>query len=331
MSRSDLTRSRHSRLRIALAAVAACALSSTPRAAVAELKDRIAAVVNGQPITLSDVDERLQVEMKRLEALPEGPAKDRERADLIKRGLDQLIDEKLIESEAAQLNVEVTEDEVQRQVEALAKQNNMEVPRFREAVEAQGLSWETVRDGLRRQALQYRVLQLKVKPRKVTDEELQAAYAAQNATPDVEVRARHLFVALKAGMSAAQKEQARQRAETALKRIQGGEEFALVARDLSDGSSAREGGDLGYFRRGTLFPEADEAAFGLPKGQVSKLLHTSTGYHLFKVEDRRAIPPRPLSEVAEDLRQKIQNDSVLKERDNYLTTLRKSARIDVKL
>lgn len=321
---------RPSARRIALAVLAACGLLAAPRAG-AEIKDRIAAVVNGQPITLSDVAERLQVEMKRVDAMPEGPARERERADLIKRGLDQLIDEKLIESEAASLNVEVAEDEVQKQVEALAKQNSMDVPHFREAVEAQGISWESVTEGLRRQALQYRVLQLKVKPRKVTDEELQAAYSAQNATPEVEVRARHLFVALKPGMTAAQKEQARQRAETALKRIQAGEEFAVVARDLSDGPSAREGGDLGYFRKGTLFPEADEAAFGLPKGQVSKLLHTATGYHLFKVEDRRAIPQRPLGEVAEELRQRIQNDSVLKERDNYLRTLRKSARIDVKL
>lgn len=331
MSRSNPAASFRPARRATAAALAACALAALPRPAAAEIKDRIAAVVNGQPITLSDVDERLQVELKRIDAMPEGPAKERERTDLTRRGLDQLIDEKLIESEAAQLNVEVTEDEVQRQVEALAKQNNMEVPRFREAVEAQGLSWETVRDGLRRQALQYRVLQLKVKPRKVTDEELQAAYAAQNATPDVEVRARHLLVALKPGMTPAQKEQARVRAESALRRIQAGEEFALVARDLSDGASAREGGDLGYFRKGTLFPEADEAAFGLAKGHISKLLHTSTGYHLFKVEDRRAIPPRPLGEVAEDLRLRIQNDSVLKERDNYLRTLRKSARIDVKL
>jgi peptidyl-prolyl cis-trans isomerase SurA len=163
-------------------ALSACLAALAP-AARAEVKDRIAAVVNGQPITLSDVDERLQVELKRLEVLPSGAERERQRADLYKRGLDQLIDEKLIEAEATALSVEVTEDEVQKQLEALAKQNGMDVTQFREAVQGQGMSWETVRDGLRKQALQYRVLQLKVKPRKVSDEELQAAWAAQNASP----------------------------------------------------------------------------------------------------------------------------------------------------
>jgi parvulin-like peptidyl-prolyl isomerase len=207
----------------------------------------------------------------------------------------------------------------------------MDVTQFREAVQGQGMSWETVRDGLRKQALQYRVLQLKVKPRKVSDEELQAAWAAQNASPEVEVRARHLYIAIKPDMTPAQKEQAQARAQLALRRIEAGEEFAVVTRDLSDGPSAREGGDLGYFHKGTLFPEADEATFGLSKGKVSKLLHTSSGYHLFKVEDRRALPARPLAEVADELRMRIQNDSVLKERENYLRTLRKTAQIDVKL
>jgi peptidyl-prolyl cis-trans isomerase SurA len=311
-------------------ALSACLAVLAP-AARAEVKDRIAAVVNGQPITLSDVDERLQVELKRLEGLPPGEDHERQRADLYKRGLDQLIDEKLIEAEASALSVEVTEDEVQKQIEALAKQNGMDVTQFREAVQGQGMSWDTVRDGLRKQALQYRVLQLKVKPRKISDEELQAAWAAQNASPEVEVRARHLYVAIKPDMTPAQKEQAQARAQLALRRIEAGEEFAVVTRDVSDGPSAKEGGDLGYFHKGTLFPEADEATFGLPKGKVSKLLHTSSGYHLFKVEDRRALPARPLAEVADELRMRIQNDSVLKERENYLRTLRKTAQIDVKL
>jgi peptidyl-prolyl cis-trans isomerase SurA len=302
-----------------------------PAAARAEIKERVAAVVNGQPIALSDVLERVQVELSRISALPDGAEKVRSREDLLKRGLDQLIDEKLVEAEANQLGIDVGEDEVQKQVEALAKQNSMDAPQFREAVQAQGMNWDTVRDSLRKQALQFRVLQLKVKPRKVSDEELQSAYAAANANPEYEVRARHIFIATPAKATPQQLDKAKARAEEALRRIRAGEEFALVGRDLSEGPSAKEGGDLGYFRRGSLFPEADQATFALDKGEVSQLLHTSTGYHLFKVEDRRAIPARPLGEVADELRNRIINDSVLKERENYLHGLRKGARIDVKL
>jgi peptidyl-prolyl cis-trans isomerase SurA len=313
----------------ALACLAAVSFTALP--ARSEIKERIAAVVNGQPIALSDVLDRIQIELQRINAQPEGPARERERTEMIKRGLDQLIEEKLIEAEATQLGVEVAEDEVQKQIEALAKQNNMDVPQFREAVQAQGTSWETVRDSLRKQALQFRLLQLKVKPRKVSDDELQSAYAALNANPEVEVRARHLFVALPKDASPTQRDRAKARADEALRRLKAGEEFAVVARDLSDGPSAKEGGDLSYFRKGTLFAEADQATFALAKGELSSLLRTSTGFHLFKVEDRRPIPARPLAEVADELRMRISNDSVLKERENYLRTLRKAAQVDVKL
>lgn len=318
-----------SRSRAPLALITALSLGAS--AARAELKERVAAVVNGQPIALSDVLDRVQVELQRINAQPEGPSRDRERNEMIKRGLDQLIEDRLIEAEATQLGVEVGEDEVQKQIEALAKQNNMDVPQFREAVQAQGTSWETVRDSLRKQALQFRLLQLKVKPRKVSDEELQAAYAALNASPEMEVRARHLFVAVAKDAPAAQRDRAKAKVDEALRRLKAGEEFAVVARDLSDGPSAKEGGDLGYFHKGTLFAEADQATFSLAKGELSPLLHTPTGFHLFKVEDRRAVPARPLAEVAEELRLRISNDSVLKERENYLRALRKVAQVDIKL
>ncbi|GAC1542202.1 MAG: hypothetical protein NVS2B9_09270 [Myxococcales bacterium] len=314
-----------------LAAACLAALIFTASPARAELKERVAAVVNGQPIALSEVLDRLQVELQRINAQPEGPARDRERTEMIKRGLDQLIEDKLIEAEATQLGVEVGEDEVQKQVEALAKQNNMDVAQFREAVQAQGTSWETVRDSLRKQALQFRLLQLKVKPRKVSDEELQTAYAALNANPEMEVRARHIFLALPKDAPAAQRERVKARIDEALRRLKAGEEFAVVMRNLSYEPSSTEGGDLGYFRRGTLFSEADQATFSLAKGALSPLLHTPTGYHLFKVEDRRPVPARPLGEVAEELRLRLSNDSVVKERENYLRALRKVAQVDIKL
>src|SRR2546422_9146105 len=83
-------------------------------AAFAEIKDRIAAVVNGLPITLSEVEERVTPELARM---PSGPAGEAQRKDLLKRALAQLIDEQLVASEASALGIDVTEDELQRLVE----------------------------------------------------------------------------------------------------------------------------------------------------------------------------------------------------------------------
>src|SRR5436190_17963755 len=78
-------------------------------AARAEIKDRIAAVVNGQPISLSDLEERLAPELART---PPGPTGAGQRKELLKKGLEAMIDERLVESEANSLGLDINEDEV---------------------------------------------------------------------------------------------------------------------------------------------------------------------------------------------------------------------------
>jgi peptidyl-prolyl cis-trans isomerase SurA len=300
-------------------------------AARAELKERIAAIVNGQPILLSDVDERVGPELARVMQQTAGPQRDKDRNDLLRRGLAELVDEKLIESEASSLGLTVSEEELQRALEQLARQQNREVADFRQELEQQGIPWDAARDAVRRQTLMAEVLRFKVKARKVSDEEVQAAYSTQLQNPEYEVRARHIFIAVPARATSAQQAGAQARAERALQRVKSGETFALVAREMSEGPTAKQGGDLGYFRRGLMLPAIEQAAFSLKTGEVSPVIKTSSGYHIVMVEDRRAIPPKPLSEVKEEIRNRLGNDSVFKERENYLTTLRKTAQVDEKL
>ncbi len=297
----------------------------------AEIKDRIAAVVNGQAITLSDLEERLGPELARL---PPGPAGTAQREKLLKTALEGMIDERLVEGEATSLGIDISDDEVTHLVETLAKQNNLDMTQFRAALVQQGISYETVRDSLKRQQLTMRLLQYKVKPRKVTDEEVQAAYANMNKESDVEVRARDIFIASPDGATEGMQAAARVKAEAALRRLRTGETFAKVARDLSEGPSAAEGGDLGYFTRGIMVPAIEEAAFSLQPGQVSGLLRTTGehgGFHLVVVEGRRNLAPKPLSAMQEEIRNRLTNESILKEREHYLQQLRKTAQVDEKL
>ena len=300
-------------------------------AARAEIKERIAAVVNGQPILLSEVEERVGPELARVLQQSTGPQRDKERAELLRRGLSEMVDEKLIESEASTLGLTVSEEELQRALEQLARQQAMEVADFRQALEQQGIPWDAARDAVRRQTLMAEVLRFKVKARKVSDEEVQAAYATETQNAQHEVRARHIFVPVPQGASAGQQAAALARADRALERVKAGETFALVAREMSEGPTAKQGGDLGYFRKGLMLPAIEQAAFSLKPGEVSPVIRTSSGYHLVLVEDRRAIPAKPLADVKEELRSRLASDSVFKERENYLATLRKTAQIDEKL
>ena len=302
-----------------------------PLAAFAEIKDRIAAVVNGHPITLSEVEERVAPELNRL---PDGPAGEAQRKDILKRALTGLIDEQLVASEASALGIEIGEDELQRSLEQLARENKMDMAQFKQALSQQGLSLDSVRDSLRRQQLTMRLLQYKVKPRRVSDEEVQAAYATMNKNSDFEVRARDIFIAAPDGTAQQREAAARAKADAALRRIRSGESFAKVARDVSDGPTAKEGGDLGYFRRGQMLQALEQAAFSLKPGEVSGLIRVTGehgGFHLVMVEDRRQIAARPLSEVQEEIRNRLTSESVMKEREHYLTQLRKTAQVDEKL
>ena len=300
-------------------------------AARAEIKDRIAAVVNGQAITLSDLEDRVNPELARL---PPGPAGAGQREKVRKSGLELMIDERLVESEATSLGIDITDEEVTHLIEQLAKQNNLDMTQFRAALVQQNILIETIREQLKRQQLTLRLLQYKVKPRKVTDEEVQAAYANQNKEGELEVRARDLFIAAPDIAPDADQEKAKARAKVALDRILAGESFAKVARDLSEGPSAAEGGDLGYFSRGQMLQAIEDAAFALQPGKVSGLIRTTGehgGYHIVMVEDRRKLAPKPLSAVQEEIRNRLANESVLKEREHYLQQIRKTAQVDEKL
>ncbi len=114
---------------------------------------------------------------------------------------------------------------------------------------------------------------------------LQEAMATEVPTTTEQIHARHILV---------EKEED---AKAALERIQKGEDFATVAKEVStDTSNKDSGGDLGWFPRGQMVPEFDEAAFALQPGQVSGLVKTTYGYHIIKVEERD--PNRPLDESA---------------------------------
>jgi peptidyl-prolyl cis-trans isomerase SurA len=305
--------------------------SLLPFAAFAEIKDRIAAVVNGRAITLSDVEERVAPELARV---PAGPAGVPQRKELLRQALGQLIDEQLVQGEASALGIDVSDDEVQRLVEQLARENHMDMTQFRQALAQQGLSMDSVRDSLKRQQLMMRLLQYKVKPRRVSDEEVQAAYANMTKTSEFEVRARDIFISAPDGAGPEQVSAARAKADAALRRVRAGESFAKVARDVSDGPTAKEGGDLGYFRRGQMLAQLEQAAFSLQPGEISGLIRIEGdhgGFHLVTVEDRRQLPPRPLSEMQEEIRNRLTTDSVTKEREHYLSQLRKSAQVDEKL
>jgi peptidyl-prolyl cis-trans isomerase C len=123
----------------------------------------------------------------------------------------------------------------------------------------------------------------------VSDAEAKKFYDTQvGAKPEEEVRARHILVD--------SKEQARELFE----KVAYGTDFAELAKQHSkDPGSKDQGGDLGYFSKGQMVPQFEEAAFKLQKGEVSQPFQTQFGWHIIKVDDRRAGQVVPFDSVKE--------------------------------
>jgi peptidyl-prolyl cis-trans isomerase D len=133
---------------------------------------------------------------------------------------------------------------------------------------------------------------------KVSDQEIQAYYASHQADYQVpeQARSRHILIKFPGGASKTDAE-AKAKAEALLKQIQGGADFAeLAKKDSEDPGSGAQGGELGFARHGAMVPEFDAAIFGQKIGDV-KIVHSQFGYHIVQVEERQAAHNQALSEV----------------------------------
>ncbi len=163
-------------------------------------------------------------------------------------------------------------------------------------------------------ALQNALINRAVAPA-ITDQALQAAYQKEIAGKpgEEEVHARHILVPTEA------------EAEKVIKELQGGADFAALAKKDSTDPAGANGGDLGWFKKGDMLPEFSDAAFSLKPGQfTTKPVHTRYGWHVIQVIERRTAPPQTFAEARDQLRQKAIQDAVQKE----IEEARKGAQIE---
>lgn len=142
----------------------------------------------------------------------------------------------------------------------------------------------------------------------VTPDEVKARYDKEVAaiTPEDEIHARHILV------------KTEEEAKAVIKDLDAGKDFVEIAKEKSTDPNKSEGGDLGYFAKGRMVPEFENAAFALEKGAYSKEpVKTQFGFHVIKVEDKRKQQPPALEQVEPQVRQLVM-------RDKYLELLEKA-------
>jgi peptidyl-prolyl cis-trans isomerase SurA len=287
-----------SRRSIGLALLAVVAAAPRPaRAQGPILVDRIVAVVGTQPILSSQLDEEIASAQAQGQQVPTDSAA---RAAMRRRILNNLVETELLVQQAERdTSVKVTEQEVQEAVEQTVKnvrnrfaseqefQSQLKLAAFGGIEEWR--RWLTEQQ--RRQILQQRLIENlrqkgKIKPIPPTDAQMRA-YWEENHSPDQRRPSTVSFrqIIVPAAPDSAARAQALATADSLLKALRAGADFADLARRFSDDSVSRDsGGSLGWFRRGTMVKPFEAVAFRLRPGELSYPVETVFGFHIIQVQ-----------------------------------------------
>ncbi|UCD70793.1 MAG: peptidyl-prolyl cis-trans isomerase [Syntrophobacterales bacterium] len=274
----------------------------------------ILAQVNEELITLEEFNNELRDIKLEHGKLPEG----RESLDQLKTALlDQIIDRKLILGEARQMDIQVSEQEINKAILALKRDYAGES--FKAMLNGRGMSFEEWKRRVKEKLLAEKVIHSVAQFASPIDDKSVRQYYMEHiekySFPE-QVRARQIVVATET------------EAKEILRRLRRGTDFAELAQEKSMMPERVYGGDLGFFARGEM-PEAFDEVFSLKVGGVSKVIKSPYGYHIFKVDEKVEAKVREFDEVKDEIAHQIRKNKREQIYYNWLSELREKAKINI--
>ncbi|QQP88025.1 peptidylprolyl isomerase [Skermanella sp. TT6] len=284
----------------------------------------IAAVVNDDIISMSDLSARLQLALVS-SGLP-GTAEVRQR--LTPQVLRSLVDERLQMQEASRANISVTDKEIDDAFGRVAEQNQMKRDQLEKMLSSQGVPRSALESQIRATIGWGKLVQRRLRPSiEIGEEEIDAVLRRIEANAGKpEYLAAEIFLAVD---SPEREEEVRRLADRLVEQIGQGASFPAVARQFSQSAGATNGGDLGWVQQGQLPDELDSALRDLRPGQASRPIRSLTGYHILLLREQRTtgtvLPPRDqiLGALGQDRLDMLQR--------RLLRDLRMSAFVDLRV
>jgi foldase protein PrsA len=229
--------------------------------------------------------------------------------------LSSMIDEELVRQAAEAAGIEVTDADIDAQIEEIRGQFATE-DEFLSTLAMYGMTVEGLEEQMTAEVRLKKLLEPQVD---VTEEELQAYYdenAASFEEPE-QVKASHILVATK------------EEAERLRLELAGGADFAALAKEKSlDTASVEAGGDLGFFAKGVMEEAFETAAFALEVGQLSEPVETSNGFHIIQATEKKAAYRPTFEEKKEDIRTTLANEELSTLTPTWLEEQRASAKVE---
>ncbi len=303
--------------------------------AAAEVKviEQIVAKVNGDIITRGELErsrQGLEVELKQ-QKVPEDKMqellKERE-ADALKDQIDQL----LLVQKAKELSINV-DAEITRELADIQLQNKITDPdKFHQWVQEQaGMPFEDMKQQMKNRALTQRVIRQEVGGRITIPKPELTKYYEEHKTEFVrqeQVFLREILIS-SVGKTPEQVAAAEKRAKDILARAKKGEKFPELARDTSDAESAKNFGEIGWFKKGDLNPSL-QFLFKEKKGFITDVIKTDNGFVIFKLEERHEQGQAPFEEVENEITEKLYIPRMQPKVRDFLTKLREAAFLEIR-
>jgi parvulin-like peptidyl-prolyl isomerase len=297
--------------------------------------ERVVAVVNNSIILQSELDARLAPLQQEAQQIADPAERKRRLAKLAGQVLDEMVNDELVVQAAEAAKIEVDSGEVQAALDGIKQNNKLDDAALAAALAQQGYTLQAYKADLRRQLLALRAINQLVAPKvNVTEEDIRARYdeLARRSAGISAVRLSHILIKLGDHPTEQSIADAKEVAAKAIARVKGGEPFGDVAKQMSqDPSTAAQGGELGWFERGSINPEWEPIVFSMEKGDVRGPVTGSDGLHVFYVTEIKKSELQPFSEMKEQLGRELRRRETDKAKATWLEDLRKKAYIDIKL
>ena len=335
--------------RVPLLLAVACALLLPALSPADTVVEEIIARVNNEIVTRSEyIRSRDQVKQEVQQQDPSNA--DRAFAEKQRDVLRDLIDQQLLLQKGKDLGI-TGDTELIKRLDEMRKQMNLETMEdLEKAAEAQGASYEDFKQNLRNQIVTQRVIGQEVGSKlamnKEEEKKFYEAHRAEMEQPE-QVRLSEILIAPKtptkpapsadakpdppseaeteAALNAAQA-----KAQDVLDQLHKGAKFADLAKKYSDGPSAKDGGDLSYFKRGTLSKELEDKVFALKAGDVTDVIRTKQGYVILQAVEHQMAGIPTMKEIEPRIQDALYMQKLQPALRAYLTTLREEAFIDIK-
>lgn len=248
--------------------------------------DRIVAIVNGDIITLQELNARKGIVLRQLDKQGTPLPPDQV---LSRQVLDRMISD-LVQAQLAKENgIKVDDAQLDRTLQRIAQENQMTLSQFRAAIEKDGMSYNAFREDIRNEILLTRIREREVESNiVVTEAEVEAELTQQaREKQESEHRLQHILVLVPDQATPQQIDAKRVRAELAAQAIARGADFGQVAATYSESADGLSGGNLGWRTASRLPSLFIESLANMKPGDVSPILKSPNGFHIFKLLESR--------------------------------------------